>query len=219
MTDRISFDGQEYENIESMPPAVRAAYEDAISKIRQSSADAASVLAALGGISPGLFSRAHSEHYLRAHHQAKQTAARVLPVLLVCLVVGLLTLGAWMAWQLNASVQPHGGNPSVWPGFLILVVVTTLAGIGMAMWMTVRRDEPAGVREALDGIEHVGARVLQLLLGVAAGGVVAAGYWMISNMDASSRSQAGDVFVGVGVLVALAVIAGMYVSIETRLKR
>jgi hypothetical protein len=38
-------------------------------------------------------------------------------------------------------------------------------------------------------------------------------------MDASSRSQAGDIFVGIGVLVALACIAGMYISIEMRLKK
>jgi hypothetical protein len=42
---------------------------------------------------------------------------------------------------------------------------------------------------------------------------------MISHMDASSRSQAGDIFVGIGVLMALACIAGMYISIEMRLKK
>jgi hypothetical protein len=38
-------------------------------------------------------------------------------------------------------------------------------------------------------------------------------------MDASSRSQAGDVFVGLGMLVALGCIAGMYISITMRLKK
>ena len=72
---------------------------------------------------------------------------------------------------------------------------------------------------ALDTTEHTLARVLQILLGVAAGGVVAGGVWMISHMDASSRSQAGDIFVGIGMLMALACIAGMYISIEMRLKK
>jgi hypothetical protein len=76
-----------------------------------------------------------------------------------------------------------------------------------------------GFLHALDRTEHTVARVLQILLGVAAGGVVAGGAWMISHMDASSRSQAGDIFVGIGVLVALACIAGMYISIEMRLKK
>jgi hypothetical protein len=49
--------------------------------------------------------------------------------------------------------------------------------------------------------------------------VVAGAIWMITHMDASSRSQAGDIFVVVGVLVALACIAGMYISIEMRLKK
>jgi hypothetical protein len=42
---------------------------------------------------------------------------------------------------------------------------------------------------------------------------------MISHMDASSRSQAGDMFVVIGVLVALGCIAGMYISIAMRLKK
>jgi hypothetical protein len=53
----------------------------------------------------------------------------------------------------------------------------------------------------------------------AAGGVVAGAIWMITHMDASSGSQAGDIFVVVGVLVAFACIAGMYISIEMRLKK
>ncbi len=42
---------------------------------------------------------------------------------------------------------------------------------------------------------------------------------MISNMDPSSRSQGGNVFVLIGGLVALACLAGMYVSIEMRLRK
>lgn len=207
MTDRIRFEGREYDSIEAMPQPVRTAYQDAISKLRQSS------------VSPALFSRTHSAHYLRAHHGAKQTAAKVLPVLLGLVAAGMMTVLAWMVWRLNASIRAQPGDFSIGPGFLVLVVITTIAGIALAIWMTLAKREPAGVLRALDGIEHVGARMLQLLLGVAAGGVVAGGYWMISHMDASSRSQGGSIFVGIGLLLALACLAGMYVSIEMRLKK
>jgi hypothetical protein len=219
MPDRILFEGQEYDSIEAMPPATRAAYQDAISKLRQSSADAAGVLQDIGEKSPALFSRTHSEHYLRAHHGAKQTAAKVLPILLGLVAAGMMTVAAWTVWRLNASVRAQAGDFSIGPGFLVLVVVTAIAGIALAIWMTMRKPEPAGVLRVLDGIEQVGARILQILLAVAAGGVVAGGYWMISHMDASSRSQGGNIFVGLGVVVALACLAGMYVSIEMRLKK
>ena len=239
MTDRILFEGQEYDSIETMPHAVRIAYHDAISKLRQSSAGAPGGFQDIGGMSPALFSRTHSEHYLRAHHGAKQTAAKVLAVLLGLVAAGMMTLLAWMVWRLNASVRAQPGGFSIRPGLLVLVLITTIAGIALAIWMTLAKRQPpdvgspgistpdggaapssnAGVLRALDGIEHVAARALQLLLGVAAGGVVAGGYWMISHMDASSRSQGGGIFVGIGALLALGCLAGMYVSIEMRLKK
>ena len=206
--------------------------QEAMSKVPPPSDDAA-------GVSPALFSRTHSEHYLRAHHEAKQTVAKVLPILLGLVAAGMMTGAAWMVWRLNASVRAQAGGFSIGPGFLVLVVITTIAGIALAIWMTLAKREPrdvgsagsstpdggaapspnAGVLRVLDGIEHVGARILQLLLGVAAGGVVAGGYWMIAHMDASSRTQGGDIFVGIGVLLALACLVGMYVSIEMRLKK
>jgi hypothetical protein len=163
----------------------------------------------------------------------------VLPILLGLVAAGAMTVLAWMVWRLNASLRAQAGGFSIGPGFLGLVVITSIAGIALAIWMTLAKREPtdvgspgsstpddgaapsptAGVLRALDGIEHVGARILQLLLGVAAGGAVAGGYWMISHMDASSRSQGGEIFVGIGVLLALACLAGMYVSIEMRLKK
>jgi hypothetical protein len=142
----------------------------------------------------------------------------------------------------DASLRSQGGGFYIGHGLLVAVVLTTLVGIGIAIWMMLKKTgspesgaagDPApkaqttppqahrndGILRALDTAEHTVARVLQLLLGVAAGGVVAVGAWMISHMDASSRSQAGDIFVGIGVLVALACIAGMYISLEMRLKK
>jgi hypothetical protein len=187
VTDHISFDGQEYESIEAMPPAVRAAYRD-------------------------------------PYRKARQTGSRVMTIALGLFVVGSIGLGVWALWLLDSSALEQGSNFSVGPGYITLVVVTAIVGIALAVWIMVlkKRDPAKGVTAALgalDRVEGVAARGLQILLGAAAGGVVAGGYWMISNMDASSRSQAGDVYVGIGVLVALACIAAMYVSIEMRLKK
>jgi hypothetical protein len=226
MTDRISFDGHEYESIDAMPPAVRAAYQEAISKLRQSSSDAAGVLEVAGRISPHLFHREHSEHYLEAYRKARQTVSRVLTIALGLFVVGSIALGVWAFWLLDSSAPEQESGFSVGPGYLTLVVTTAFVGIALAVWiMMLKKRAPtndesvSNALRALDRVEGVAARVLQILLGVAAGGVVAGGYWMISNMDPSSRSQAGDVFVGIGVLVALACIAAMYVGIEMRLRK
>jgi hypothetical protein len=226
MTDRISFDGQEYESIEAMPPAVREAYEEAVSRLRPSSSDAARVLEVAGRLSPDLFHREHSEHYLAAYRKARQTVSRVLTIALGLFVVGSIALGVWALWLLDSSAVEQESGFSAGPGYITLVVVTAIVGIALAVWiMMLKKRAPTNTEgvsralSALDRVEGVAARVLQVMLGVAAGGVVAGGYWMISNMDASSRSQAGDVYVGIGVLVALACIAAMYVSIELRLKK
>jgi uncharacterized membrane protein YcjF (UPF0283 family) len=202
MSDRISFDGQEYESIDVMPPAVRAAYQDA------------------------RFHREHSEHYLEAYRKARQTVSRVLTITLGLFVLGSIALGAWALWLLESSAPEQQSGFSIGPGYLTLVVVTAIVGIALAVWIMMvkrrARTDDRGVSNALaalDQVEGVGARVLQILLGVAAGGVVGGGYWIISNMDPSSRSQAGDVYIGIGVLVVLACIAAMYVSIEMRLKK
>lgn len=185
---------------------------------------------------------AHSEDFLRAHYEARHAAARMLPILLGLVAGGMLTAGVWMVWQLDASLRSQGGGFYIGRGLLVAVTLTTLAGIGIAIWMMLKKQGSpetsapggsaseaqatpseahpnAGVLRALDTAVHTVARVLQLLLGGAAGVVVAVGVWMISHMDASSRGQAGDIFVGIGVLVALACIAGMYISLEMRLKK
>ncbi len=158
-------------------------------------------------------------------------------------VGGIIVGGGWMVWQLEAGFRRQGGGGFyIGRGFLVAVVLTGIAGIGIAIWLMLKKQKspetsaprdsapdaqttPAqahrneGFLRALDTSEHALARVLQILLGVGAGGVVAGGVWMISHMDASSQSQAGGLFVGIGVLVALACIAGMYISLEMRLKK
>lgn len=198
MADRIVFDGQEYDGIEAMPMAVRAAYLDRVA--------------------PGPLASAHSQHFLDAHLEAKRIAGRVLPLLLGLVAVGILAFGGWALWGLTGSAAAQGVSLPIRPGFLALVVTTGIVGIGLVTWMVLHPESAKRVLGALDSIGRVAARMLQILLAVAAGGVAAGGYWMISRMDASSRSQGGDVFVGVGLVLALGCIAGMYVAIERGLR-
>jgi hypothetical protein len=215
MPTPIIFNGQEYASTEAMPQAVRTAYQEAIAKLEDPDRN---------GV-PG-----------------SPTLASVLPVVLAAVTGAAIVVGGWMIWQLDADLRSRGGGFYVGRGLLALVVLTSIAGIGIAIRMTLKRHGPPRTiatggsapeaqpsppqayrtedfLRALDMTEHTLARVLQILLGVAAGGVVAGGVWMILHMDASSRSQAGDFFVGLGVLVALGCIAGIYISIEMGLKK
>jgi TRAP-type C4-dicarboxylate transport system permease small subunit len=175
-------------------------------------------------------------------NRTDHTLPLVFQVVLAVATGAAFVVGGWMIWQLDADLRSQGGGFYVGRGLVVLVVLTGIAGISIAIRMMLKKQGSAetsaprgsprdaettpsqthrneGFLRALDTTEHTVARVLQILLGVAAGGVVAGGVWMISHMDASSRSQAGDIFVGIGVLVALACIAGMYISIEMRLKK
>ena len=156
----------------------------------------------------------------------------VLQIVLAAFTGAVIVVGGWMIWQLDADLRSQGSGFYVGRGLLVLVVLTGIAGIYVAIRLMLKKDgspdaqtSPSqahgneSILRALDMTEHTLAGVLKILLGVAAGGVVAGAIWMIIHMDASSRSQAGDIFVVVGALVALACIAGMYISIEMRLKK
>jgi TRAP-type C4-dicarboxylate transport system permease small subunit len=217
MTTRIIFNGQEYASTEAMPQAVRTAYQEALAKHP-------------------------NQDFPRALDRTAPTLALVLLVVLAVATGAAVVVGGWMIWQIDADLRSQGGGFYIGRGFLALVLLTAITGISIAVWMTLKRHRSPetsapegsapdaqtkppqahgneGFLRALDTTEHTLVRVLQILLGVAAGGVVAGGVWMISHMDASSRSQAGGIFVGIGVLVALGCIAGMYFSMEMRLKK
>ena len=237
MTTRIIFNGQEYPSTEAMPQAVRIAYQEALAKLEDADRN---------GV-PGS-PRAHpDEGFLRALDRTEPTLALVLLIVLAVATGAAIVVGGWMIWQIDADLRSQGGGFYIGRGLLALVLLTAIAGISIAVWMTLKRHSSPetsapeglvpegsapdaqttppqshrneGFLRALDTTEHTLVRVLQILLGVAAGGVLAGGIWMISHMDASSRSQAGDLFVGLGVLVALGCIAGMYISITMRLKK
>ena len=241
----IRVNGREFKDVTSMPALVRALYEYAM---RQAEANQQGLreISTTGDSGPGARAgslRAHPyEDFLRAINRTEHALNRGLLILMGVAVGGIIVGGGWMVWQLDAGFRSQGGGFYIPREFLVAVVLTGIAGIGIAFWMMLKQQgspvtsapgdsapdaqttppqahRNEGLRRALDTSEHALARVLQILLGVGAGGVVAGGAWMISHMDASSRSQAGGLFVGIGVLVALACIAGMYISLEMRLKK
>jgi hypothetical protein len=237
MTTPIIFNGQEYASTEAMPQAVRTAYQQALTQLE---------VADQNGV-PGSPRTHPDDDFLRALDRTEPTLTMVLLVLLAVATGAAMVVGGWMLWHLDADLRSQGGGFYMGRGLLALVLLTSMAGIGIATWMTLKKHRSPetsapkglvpegsaadaqttpspshrneGFLRALDTTEHTLVRVLQILLGVAAGGVLAGGIWMISHMDASSRSQAGDVFVGLGMLVALGCIAGMYISITMRLKK
>jgi len=70
--------------------------------------------------------------------------------------------------------------------------------------------------QVLDKSENVLSTVLVLVLAAAAGAVILFGSWMITHMDASSRSQGGVIYVGFGMMVVLAAIAGQFINLWWR---
>jgi hypothetical protein len=268
MTIRIIFNGQEYPSTEAMPEAVRTAYQEALSKLKATSLNGVPDILERGetpnvitigsssitvngrefkNLDSGrlarlLSPRTHSADFLRAHHQAQQSAARVLPIVLALVFGVMMPAGIWLIWQLDARLHSQEGGFHIGSGLLVTVALTAMAGIAIAVWVMLKKQGTAGTRASggstteaqttqaqgqgnegflrtLDATEHTLARMLQILLGIAAGGLVAGGVWMLSHMDRSSRSQAGDIFVVIGLVVALAWIARVYISIEMRLKK
>jgi hypothetical protein len=182
------FNGQEYLSTEAMPQAVRTAYQEALAKLENADRN---------GV-PGS-PRAHpNQDFLRALDRTESTPAPVLLVVLAVATGAAIVVGGWMLWQLDADLRSQGGGFYVGRGLLALVVLTAIAGILIAIRMTLKRHgspetsapkgsapdaqtTPSqaqgneGFLRALDTTEHTLARVLQILLGVAAGGVVAGG--------------------------------------------
>jgi hypothetical protein len=239
----ITVNGREFKNVASMPGPLRVLYEYALRQTEGAQHELSNTVAGDSGtVARAVLPRAHSEDFLRAPYRANPTAAWVLPILLGLAAAGIMAAGVWMAWRLNADLRSQGSGFYLGRGLLVAVALTGIGGICIAITTMLMKQGSVGARapgsstpdtqptpspahtnegvlRALHTTEHALVRVLQVLLGVAAGGVAAGGVWMISHMDASSRSQAGHVYVGLGMLLALAFIAGMYISLEMRLRK
>jgi NADH:ubiquinone oxidoreductase subunit 6 (subunit J) len=70
----------------------------------------------------------------------------------------------------------------------------------------------------LERTEQTLVRLLQVLLAISAVAVLVIGMLMITNMNASERSQGGAVYVAIGMLVLLAVILSRLRGISARRK-
>ena len=68
----------------------------------------------------------------------------------------------------------------------------------------------------LDAATSVLGTVLYTLSALVGAGLATIGIWVIVHMDASSRSQGGALYVGIGVVVALAWTVGSLVSLAMR---
>jgi hypothetical protein len=77
-------------------------------------------------------------------------------------------------------------------------------------------EQRQGLLRVLDRSESVLSTVLVVVLAAAAGAVIVFGSWMITHMDESSRSQGGVIYVGFGMLVVLAAIAGQFMNLWWR---
>jgi hypothetical protein len=84
-----------------------------------------------------------------------------------------------------------------------------------------RTGEPStaldqGLMGMLNQSEEVLSTVLALVLAAAAGAVIVFGSWIITHMDQSSRSQGGVIYVSLGMVVVLGMIAGQFINLWWR---
>jgi hypothetical protein len=161
-----------------------------------------------------------------APSESREHSLGLIAMVVIGAVTGVLVAGGvWMLGGTDAS----RATPETWPAFRVgapfiaLVIGTTVVGIGLALWLMANRgEESASQRQALlDGLGRVEqslARLMLVLLAVAVAIVLVVGGWIIAHMDAGSKSQGGQFYVGLYVLVALGAIAKIYSSTRDRLK-
>jgi hypothetical protein len=199
MATRIIFNGQEYASPEAMPEEVRKMYQQALAQFAD--ADHNGIPDVLEGRGDG-------------------TKA----------VIGIQ----------NSSITVNGktyGNVEEMPGFARFLYEQAMRHLdrsrlsapdlpeGLAPQRNIepnqRNTEPEPgpddrLMRALDQSESVFSTVLVLVLAAAAGAVIVFGSWMITHMDAGSRSQGGVIYVAFGMVVVLGAIAGQFVNLWWR---
>ena len=126
----------------------------------------------------------------------------------------------------SSSITVNGktyGNVDEMPGWVRFIFKQAMRQLTPAQEGLLPRGdrEPISTQEprlmqVLDKSENVLSTVLVLVLAAAAGAVILFGSWMITHMDASSRSQGGVIYVGFGMMVVLAAIAGQFINLWWR---
>jgi hypothetical protein len=81
-----------------------------------------------------------------------------------------------------------------------------------------RPPEKQRLLDTLDSTTNILGTLLQVLSVFLAGGLITIGIWMIVHMDASSRSQGGEFYLGIGVLLAVAWLVSIVANLIWRRK-
>ena len=80
-----------------------------------------------------------NQDFLRALDRTEPTLALVLLVVLAVATGAAIVVGGWMLWQMDADLRSQGGGFYIGRGLLALVLLTAIAGISIAIWMTLKR--------------------------------------------------------------------------------
>jgi hypothetical protein len=204
MTTRIFFNGQEYASAEAMPEEVRKAYQVALGKLADADRN---------GIPDVL------EHPGAGNVIGIQQSAITLNGKTYGSVAEMPAFVRFLYEQAMGQLDPNraGLLGADAPERSTPLRVTTESSSGV-------KGEPGSVPDeqfmrVLDRSERVLSTVLVVILAAAAGAVIVFGSWMITHMDASSRSQGGVFYVGLAMVLLLGVIGGQLISAWLRTRK
>jgi hypothetical protein len=214
---RIIFNGQEYDSVESMPPEVRRAYEEALFGLVDVARGSSPLVRAL-------MPRVHSEHYLRAHRRAKQTGAWMVPVLMAMVLGGMLIAGVWLLGSMTPGVESPRGDPSIGPA--LMMAVALIAGIGAVAVVLYRRVDSSGAAATEEGarpadIDPPGGldaaqSTLGPLLAFLAGFVLVVAVTLIFTIGGGREHLAGRLTVAIPALLVLSWLDSYAVQLAKR---
>jgi hypothetical protein len=204
MTTRIFFNGQEYASAEAMPEEVRKAYQVALGQLADADRN---------GIPDVL------EHPGTGNVIGIQQSAITLNGKTYGSVAEMPAFVRFLYEQAMGQLDPNraGLLGADAPERSTPLRVTTESSSGV-------KREPGSVPDeqfmrVLDRSEKVLSTVLVVILAAAAGAVIVFGSWMITHMDASSRSQGGVFYVGLAMVLLLGVIGGQLISAWLRTRK
>jgi hypothetical protein len=202
MTTRIMFNGQEYASAEAMPEDVRKVYQQALAQLADADHNGIPDVLERGGAG-NVIGIQNSSITVNGKTYGSVGEMPALVRFIYDQAMGQLDPDrAGALGGLGAPYAPDAPEGSV----------PKLNG----------EPAPAAAApfmRALDQTESVLSTVLVIVLAAAAGAVIVFGSWMITHMDASSRSQGGAIYVGFGMMVVLAAIAGQFINLWWRRQR
>jgi len=205
MTTLIFFNGQEYASAEAMPEEVRKAYQVALGQLGDADRN---------GI-PDVLEHPGAGNVIGIQQSAITLNGKTygsvaeMPAFLRFLYEQAMgQLDPNRAGVLGAPDAPERSTP-------LRVITESSSGV---------KSESASVPDeqfmrVLDQSEKVLSTVLVVILAAAAGAVIVFGSWMITHMDASSRSQGGVFYVGLAMVLLLGVIGGQLISAWLRARK